>query len=152
MNRSKGFTLIELMIVVAIIGIIAAIAYPSYMDSVTGSRRVGAQGDLMSFAQSMERIYTEKGSYAWANGDATAITVSTSPTIFSDQSPLDGSTKFYNLRVMSAGSTAYVLRAIPINAQVGNGYIEITSTGLKRWDKNNDGSIGTGESCWAKNC
>jgi prepilin-type N-terminal cleavage/methylation domain-containing protein len=63
-NISKnGFTLIELMIVVAIIGILASIAYPSYQESILKSRRADAKGALLGFANAMERHFTETNSY-----------------------------------------------------------------------------------------
>lgn len=58
MKNSKGFTLIEAMITVAIIGIIAAIAYPSYLDSVRRSNRAEAKTELMDIAQRLQRCYT----------------------------------------------------------------------------------------------
>ena len=59
----QGFTLIEVMIVVAVIGILAAIAYPSYQESVTKTRRSAAQGCLVEMAQFMERFYTTNMRY-----------------------------------------------------------------------------------------
>ncbi|MEH6445665.1 MAG: type IV pilin protein [Oceanospirillaceae bacterium] len=62
MNQ-KGMTLIELMIVVAIIGIITAIAYPSYQSYVQQTKRTLAQGHLLELAQWMERRFTADGMY-----------------------------------------------------------------------------------------
>ena len=60
---SSGFTLIELMIVVAVIGILAAIAYPSYQDSIRKSRRADAKSALLDAAQRQERFFTENNQY-----------------------------------------------------------------------------------------
>ncbi len=64
MKIHKGFTLIELMIVVAIIGILAGIAYPSYQSYVVKSRRTSAQVHLMDIAQMQQRYLLDARSYA----------------------------------------------------------------------------------------
>ncbi|MDR7091132.1 type IV pilin protein [Cellvibrio fibrivorans] len=58
MKLTNGFTLIELMIVVAVVGIIAAIAYPSYMESVRKSNRAEAKVELMDISQRLQRCYS----------------------------------------------------------------------------------------------
>lgn len=63
MKRARGFTLIELMIVVAIVGILAAIAYPSYQRQVQNTRRAAAEGCLLELGQWMERYYTTHMTY-----------------------------------------------------------------------------------------
>lgn len=62
-KKSSGFTLIELMIAVAIIGILAAIAYPSYQEQVRKSRRSDAMTALSTAAAMQERWFTEHSSY-----------------------------------------------------------------------------------------
>lgn len=64
--KKNGFTLIELMIVVAIVGVLAAIAYPSYTDYVMRSRRTDAKAGLTAVAQAMEKFYTERMTYSGA--------------------------------------------------------------------------------------
>jgi len=134
----RGFTLIELMIVVAIVGILAAIAYPSYQSSVEKSRRSDAQAALTAFSAAMERYYTDNGnSYlgaAASNADTGA------PAIFPTEAPLEGSTKFYNLTIESAARTTYELRATPKGAQAGDGVLRLFSNGVREWNKDGAGS------------
>lgn len=67
-TASKGFTLIELMIVVAIVGVIVAIAYPSYMNYVRKSHRAEIAQLLVEAAQGMERYYSLAGQYTAKEG------------------------------------------------------------------------------------
>ena len=62
-NKSMGFTLIELMITVAIIGVLGAIAYPSYQDSVRKSRRAEGRSAMMEVLQQQERYMTQNNTY-----------------------------------------------------------------------------------------
>ena len=80
LTRYQGFTLIELLITVAIIGILAAIAFPMYSDYVTGSRRADGQAKLMQVAQDLERCYTQYSKYDGGN-----CSVFASGTVISDQ-------------------------------------------------------------------
>lgn len=152
-NRQRGFTLIELMIVVAIIGIIAAIAIPSYTRYVENARATDAQGALTSFASAMERYYTQNGSYLGADGGTADISASlTDPAIFPTQAPLDGNAKFYNLQIFNLTVNSYELRAMPIagTAQANHGFIQLLSTGQRGWDSDNSGSITTAENTWGR--
>jgi type IV pilus assembly protein PilE len=74
-RRMGGFTLIELMIVVAVIGILGAIAYPAYTDQVRKGRRAEARAGLMNLLQQQERFMTQRNTYAaFAAGAASAGT------------------------------------------------------------------------------
>lgn len=141
--RVRGFTLIELMIVVAIIGIIAAVAYPNYVDYVERGRRVDAQTALMGLASAMERHRTSNNTYEGAGSPDTGA-----PSIYADESPVDGSPKFYNLTIQAVTGSTYTLRATPKNAQAGNGILELDSTGARWWDENNNGNRDGGELNW----
>jgi type IV pilus assembly protein PilE len=74
--QQRGFTLIEIMITVAIVGLLAAIAIPSYQESVRKSRRAEARGQLLEVAQYMQRFFSQNDSFATSK-DGAAATVPT---------------------------------------------------------------------------
>lgn len=136
--RGDGFSLIELMIVVAIIGIIAAIAFPSYQGAVANSRRSDAQSALTAFSNAMERHYTENNnSYlgAAAGGANTGA-----PAVFPTEAPLDGGTKFYDLTISAATRNSYTLQAAPKGGQAGDGNLQLLSNGTRQWDRDGAGT------------
>ena len=81
----SGFTLIELMIVVAIVGILAAVAYPAYTDSVRKGKRAEARAALMNLLQQQERYQTQMNTYKFFDAGASPG----SPKIFKDYSSSD---------------------------------------------------------------
>ena len=112
MKINRGFTLIELMIVVAVIGILASIGYPSYVEYVAKSRRATMTGVLSQGQQWMERFYTENFSYLKVRGSS-----ATSLQIFPAQlraspPPSEGSAN-YNLELAVSENTpdSYTLTA-----------------------------------------
>ncbi|XOV81414.1 MAG: type IV pilin protein [Aestuariibacter sp.] len=147
-----GFTLTELMITLAISGILASIAYPIYTNFMTTSARSAGQADLMALAAAMERHKAANFSY---EGAASGGGNTGSPAIFSNYSPSSEpeSNKRYNLSIatVSANGTSYVLTATPISGtfQDGDGTLYYYSDGRKAWDQNNNGSVGSSEYCWS---
>jgi type IV pilus assembly protein PilE len=136
-----GFSLIELLVVVTIVGILAAIAYPSYRNQVERTRRADAQAVLMQAAQYLERVYTENGAY---NPDGFALPYT--------KSPIDGSEAYYAISLPTQTATHFTLRATPQGPETGAGMLEITDTGERHWDRDKDGSIAEdgSEDTWSR--
>lgn len=146
----SGFSLVELMITVAIFAIISAIAYPSYQQYLTDSRRSDTQNALLAFATSMLRYRTDNSTFLNAQSSV-SLPGSPKTTVFPSQSPLDSNDKYYNLTIQSADNSSFSIRATPISgtAQDGDGFLQLSSTGIKGWDRDNNGSIGVGETSWS---
>ncbi|OYY62256.1 MAG: hypothetical protein B7Y51_08845 [Burkholderiales bacterium 28-67-8] len=131
----RGFTLIELMITVAIVAILSSIAYPSYRDYIARGRRAEAQSQLMQAAQWMERFYAENYAYD-QNTAGVAVTDATLFPARYSQSPTSG-TAAYTIAVATTGTgststfTVTATRAGTMaNDKCGN--FQITSTGVRQ--------------------
>lgn len=132
---TKGFTLIELMIVVAIIGILASIAYPSYLEYVKKSNRAEATVVLMESAQALERFYSVNGSYLDSGNNVASV--------FPSNAPANGAA---NYTVAATGArNSFTLTATPTGRMSGDdcGNLSITHSGVK----GASGSKGVAE-CW----
>jgi type IV pilus assembly protein PilE len=146
----RGFTLVELMVVVAIVGIVSMLAYPSYQGFIKGSNRSAAQADLMSLAAAMERHKAASYSY---KGAAASAADTGSPAIFHKHSPSSEpyDNRKYDLLISQASGNTYLLEAKPATSsmQSGDGSLYFYSDGRRAWDKDNSGSISSSEYCWS---
>lgn len=106
---ARGFTLIEMMIVVAVIGILSAIAIPSYFEYVARANRAEAKAQLLEAAQFMQRFYSLHNAYDMERDGRTQVALPVSLT----RSPRTGSVR-YNISIESSSATAFVLRATPV--------------------------------------
>lgn len=166
-SKNSGFTLIELMIVVVIIGVLVSIAYPSYQKHMISTRRTDAQSALLQIASQQERFFTECNYYATtlpgtracgaSAGNGVLNFTATSPdghyALSLSQGVLlpDGTTS----STCSTWICGFTAVANPNSGasgrQAGDGRFMINSLGQKFWDRNNDGDYAdTNESKWTK--
>lgn len=118
-RTAHGFTLIEVMIVVAIVAILAAVAYPSYLESVARGKRADAKGALLQNAQWIERQYSFSNAYD-KRSDGAALT----------KNVLPASTKSYTFDFTGThDASQFTLAAIPADANDKCGTLTLTQTG-----------------------
>jgi type IV pilus assembly protein PilE len=132
-NPDRGFTLIELMIAIAIIGILSAIAYPSYRNYVIRGSRSAAQTQLLQLANVQEKIYLNSNSYA------VSITAAYNGTSAGGLGYTTGQTRDgrYNLSINPtvAPTQSYTITATPVagSTQASDGNLTIASDGTRTW-------------------
>ncbi len=132
-RTNRGFTLIEILIVVAIIGIIITIGYPSLTEYVNKGRRAEVAGLLSEQAQILERFYSTKNVYTGATG-------------------LSAGNDFYTIDKTLVADQAFTLTAVrrPDKAMAADkcGDFTITNTGVRNMIKNKAGLVA--KDCWGR--
>lgn len=137
----RGFTLIEMMVTVAIISIVGAIAFPSYTEYSVRTRRASAGTCLLQQALFMERVYASNMRYDQNNGAATALPASSCATDLNNA---------YTVAFAASqpGQRTYTIEATPQNQQAsrdaGCGTLSVDQAGVK----GRSGSGSTLEKCW----
>jgi len=144
--KDSGFTLMELMIVLVIIGILSAIAFPSYQQYVRESKRSNCAGELELLANAMEQSFSLAGSYPGGipAGFAPGGILGGAATC-----PIDGGTPAYNF-VVTPGlpNTTFLVTAVPIGPQATDrcGTLTLNQLGTKGMQGANAGL--TVQDCW----
>lgn len=136
MKNNKGFSLVELMVAVAIVGILGSVAYPSYVSSVAKAHRSDGVDALLRFSQQMEKYYLVNDTYAGAS----VATLMNGTTSAEGRYELS----FTNASGLGAPDLyGYMLKATPpVGADNNCGFLTLTSLGTKATEK------GTVAACW----
>lgn len=134
-NKQMGFTIVELVIVVAIIGILTTVAVPSYLGSVTRSSREGAQTELVQLAALQEKIYLNSNSYS---SSVTATYTGQASGGLGLTAGLSKDKKYnYTCPAANCTANAFSLLATPVTGtgQANDGTLTIDSMGNRVWTK-----------------
>ena len=152
-RRSAGFTIIELMIVVAIIGLLAGIGIPSYREQVNKGKRAEGKAALLAAASRLERFYTQNNCYPSTGtscGNATTSALALTAAGINNFSGEDSTKAYYNISVTQNAQTFTVTAAprLPFaDAKCGN--LTISNAGRK-WTQSNGSTddATVKEGCW----
>jgi type IV pilus assembly protein PilE len=133
-KKQTGMTFVEIMVVVAIVGILAGIAYPSYQDSVRKARRADARTDLFALQLAMEKARGNCATYASAIGSGGCS---------GGEVEYTANTSYYTLSISGASASTYTLTATATGAQASD--TDCATITLTR-----DGTQGgtSGDDCW----
>jgi type IV pilus assembly protein PilE len=138
MKEQRGFTLIELMIVVVVIGVLATIAYPSYMDYTQRARLAEARSELMNSRAKLEQYYQDNRQYTGA--DAAGFPC--------NATQLGANAKYFTYACALAANT-FTVTATGVSSQGMSGFVyTINQDGQRATAGVGTGWNGAGSNCW----
>ncbi|MCJ0829126.1 pilus assembly protein PilE [Acinetobacter sp. NIPH1876] len=126
------------MIVIAVIGILVAIVYPSYHQYVSKAKRVAVESEMLEIAASLQRYKAINSTFITLENKA--ITLDT--IHHNGLSPQSGST-LYNLALSNVTAGSWTLTATPVNGQTGDGHVVLNNQGHRCWNKGSDKNSGS---------
>mgnify|MGYP005992865539 CR=1 FL=1 len=132
LNKKAGFSLLEVMVALAIVAILTMVALPSYNNYIERSRRGDGMDLLLNVASAQQAYYLANRTYATAMSNLPTSALSAD--------------RHYIASISSANATGFILRATPsgtgvTGTQASDGSFELRSTGRKTWDCGNNGSF-----------
>ena len=144
-GRQQGITLLELMIVVAIVSMIAAFAYPSYMQYVVNTKRTAATSALLQISDREQQFFMDNKRYA---DDLTDLGFAANPLVLSDiGEPVAAgdADAVYSVSLSNVAATTFTITAAPLHGQLSRdtdcGSLTLTQTGAR-------GNSAGGGDCW----
>jgi type IV pilus assembly protein PilE len=143
--KQRGFNLIELMVVVAIVAILGALAYPSYTQHIVDTKRTASTNILMQVADRQQQFFMDNKSYA---ADLTNLGFGANPLVVGDDGrelAAGDSDSVYSVALSNVAATTYTATATPLNSQLSRdtecGSMTLDQTGAR-------GQSGVATDCW----
>ena len=144
-GRQRGVTMLELLIVVAIIAIISSFAYPSYMRYVVSTKRTAATSALLQIADRQQQFFMDNKAYT---ADLTDLGFAANPYVIADDgtaAAAGDSDATYSISLSNVAATTYTITAAPLQGQLKRdtycGSMILNQAG-------NRSSSGGGDDCW----
>ena len=144
-RRQRGVTMLELLIVVAIIAIVSAFGYPSYMRYVVNAKRTAATSALLQIADRQQQFFMDNKSYA---ADLTDLGFAANPWVISDEgmsAAAGDADAVYSIALSNVAAMTYTITAAPLHAQLDRdtycGSLTLNQAGVR-------GNSAGGDDCW----